>query len=1009
MNFRFNNTSFLLLRNVMFLFLLGIFWQQSNAQQKIVKFENYSKDHGLLHSYVLAIFQDSEGFIWVGSYGGVNRFDGADFMSYSNRTTIKTPVNVTYDILEPTNEKGKTLWFGTDDGLMKLDKPTMTFTHYPYKSADVLAIEEDQNGKLWLGTEHMGLLKFDPTTKTFSTTSLTKTAKDDWGHKIKTIHKDNLGNLWIGGSKTGVIKFNASNDTFERFLNPIPGSNSINCFYKYQNKLMLGTAGAGMFLFDNNTTAFNALKNEQANETPIFPVITGIAPDHEGDLWISTLGGGLYETKIQDHPNTVSTITNVQQYTKSSCGINSISNNILQLLYKDHTGNLWIGSLGGGLSKLDFYSHKFDHYRIQESLSSNLDGGSVLSVGKNADGHLWYGTQSDGIYIYSSKQKLLDHIPLKALDGSNCVVRQIYCDYKNRMWIGVDGGIFLISADGKKKLYFDLAKHGLAYGSIHAIGIDHHDNLWFGVYEYGIYRVPLPQDPFSLKGELNLSNHYKNAYSKGNLSSNLIWAIHIDKENQIWVGTDKGLDLYDVRRDSFIKTLDKNVSCIMESDKVNSNSMWVGTYGSGLYLMNKTDYNTFNFSTENGLSNNNINGILEDANGNIWAGTEKGVCSIDPSGLYNTDLSKISDKHIGRVHCYYFQDGLQGHEFHLNANEQLKDGRLLFGGPNGFNIFNPHNIIENTFVFPAKIQDIKIHNRSVKEDTSFKQSPEYLENLSLKFKDNYLTIEFSQVCLSNQEHASYQYMLEGYDKDWITIKALHRRITYTGIPEGDYCMKIKAINPDGYPSDQITKLNIHIDPPWYRALWFLIIAFIVFVIAIILIYKAISKRNKVQHLADLSVQQEAFEKEKLKVDLEYKTKELSSSAMYLLNRNEKLTEIKDMAETTIRKAGDKGTAELSKIVAKIDDILKDKDNWDSFEKNFNLIDSNFTKRLMDAYPALSNNDVKICTYMRMNLDSKEIAGLLNIAPKSLETSRLRIRKKMELDSAVYLSDFILKF
>lgn len=1009
MNFRFNNNSFI--HNTLALCALSLFVFTTQAQQKILKFENYSKDHGLLHSYVLTVFQDTEGLVWVGSYGGVNRFDGSDFTSYSDRTTIKTPTNVTYDILEPANAKGKTLWFGTDNGLMKLDKPTMTFTHYPYKSADVLTLVEDQNGKLWLGTEHFGLLQFDPSSEKFKTTALTKSAKDDWGHKIKAIHKDNLGNLWIGGAKTGLVKFNTYNNTFERFLNTTSGSNSINCIYKYQNKLLLGTAGTGLYLFDKTSHSYNVLKKETTSSISIFPAISGIAPDHEGDLWVSTLGGGLYELKLKDHPNGITTIAGIEQFTKNTCGVKSISNNLIQVLYKDQTGNLWMGSLGGGLSKLDFYSHKFNHYQIEENISTNLDGGSVLSVGKTQEGVLWYGTQSDGIFTYSTKQQLISHISLNKENGESNVVRQIYCDYHNRMWVGVDGGLFLLSADGKRKKFFDLSKHGLANGSIHAIGVDHHDNLWFGVYEFGVYRVPLPTDPFSLPSDLNLSNHYKNAYSKGNLSSNLIWAIHIDKENQVWVGNDKGLDLYDLRRDSFIKILDKNVSCIMESDKVNSNSMWVGTYGSGIYLMNKTDHSTINYSTDNGFSNNNINGILEDVNGNIWVGTEKGICSIDPNGYYNTDLNKLTNKQVNssRVHCYYFQDGLQGHEFHLNANEVLKDGRLLFGGPNGFNIFNPQDIIENTFVFPAKINDIKIHNRSIKDDTTFKSSTEYLDSLLLTFKENYFTIEFSQVCLSNPEHASYQYMLEGYDKDWITSEAFHRRITYTGIPEGNYCMKIKSFNPDGYPSDQITKLAIHIDPPWYRAMWFLITAFFTLVALVLWAYKTISQRNKTKHIADLSQQQDAFEKEKLKTDLEYKTKELSSSAMYLLNRNEKLMEIKEMVETTIKKAGDKSTTDLDKIVVKIDDVLKDKDNWDSFEKNFNLIDSNFTKRLMDAYPALSNNDVKICTYMRMNLDSKEIAGLLNIAPKSLETSRLRIRKKMELDTSVYLSDFILKF
>lgn len=1002
-------------------FFIIVFFLCNNisiAQQKVVKFENYSKEDGLLHSYVLSILQDSEGYLWVGSYGGLNRYDGTSFEGFHQKSLIKTPTNVVYDILKPKNPNAKhTLWLGTDDGLVYLHKPTMQFQHFSHLSVDVLKMLEDDNGILWLGTANHGLMKFDPETGEFSKTSLSKNTEQSWGDNLSIMYKDKSGNLWMGGNNTGLIRYNLQTDQYSCFFKDSTqskqGSRTVTCIYEYGNDFIIGLAETGLHLFEKRNQSFFPLLYTENISQKIYPHITGIETDHEGDLWISTLGGGVYETSISKNGSIIPTISSVTQYIKGSCIPNSIPNNIVNVFYKDRTDNLWIGTLGGGLSKIDFYKHKFNQFQIQRNGNSNTDQKSVLAIETNSFGHVWYGTQSDGIYIYKSDFTLIKHIPLLVEEtGNRHVVRQIYRDPNGYMWIGVDGGIFLFSSDGNEKKFFSLAPLDLAKATVHSLCVDNENFLWFGAYNVGLYKIKLPKNPFTMNDSFQPERYKSDPKDSQTISSNGIWAIYEDQGGELWVGTDNGLDLY-IREGNFFKTvLKKNVSCILDPTKVRSNELWIGTYGEGLYLINKSNYSHFNFNSKKGLNNDNINGILEDLNGKIWVGTEKGLSKIDPDGIYNSDLSSISQQksNISRIKKFYINDGLQGNDFYLNANVALEDGRLIFGGPNGFNVFEPQGILINNYSFPVKITDIKINNESIILDSLSKRTqPEYMDSIHLKFHQNYFSIEFNQINLSTPEQVVYEYKLEGYDSDWIKTDAFNRRITYTGIPEGDYVLKIKGTNSDGFSSEEPTSLSITIDSPWYRSTLFKTIWGITLLSIIILGYFFITKMNKQKQKNALRYQQEEFEKEKLKADLEYKNKELSSSAMYLLNRNEKLIEIKGMVEDTMRKNGDRNQKDLNNIISSIDNILKGQDNWENFEKNFNRIDTDFTSRLIETFPSLSKTDIKICTYMRMNLSSKEIASLLNIAPKSLETSRLRIRKKMNLDSSIYLSAFILKF
>ncbi|MFH0758702.1 MAG: hypothetical protein V2B15_15545, partial [Bacteroidota bacterium] len=237
----------------------------------------------------------------------------------------------------------------------------------------------------------------------------------------------------------------------------------------------------------------------------------------------------------------------------------------------------------------------------------------------------------------------------------------------------------------------------------------------------------------------------------------------------------------------------------------------------------------------------------------------------------------------------------------------------------------------------------------------------------------------------------------------------HKSATYTKIRADNYTFKLKASNADGFWSDEITALQISIKPPFWQTLQIrisgIILLSVFMILGIYYLKKTISQRKS----RVLQSQKEKYEREKLEHELESKNRELATTTMYIVKKNEKLIEVRNMMLMLKEHIRADNKSKFTDILTSIDNDLKNQDNWESFELNFNLIHNNFITRLIEKYPTLSHNDLKICAYMRMNLSSKEIANLLNITPKSLETNRVRMRKRMNLEPGIYLSNYIMRF
>ncbi len=984
-----------------------------SAQSSLLKFDNYTKDDGLLHSYILSITQDHEGFIWIGSCGGLNRFDGSNFKSYRPDEYEGLNSSIIHCIYEPVNNPENILWIGAETGLIRFSKKEDRFYYMDLIHSPVFAIAEEDNGVLLLGTRDNGLLKFDPETNhTGSISGITD--------QVNVIYIERPGVIWLGTLLSGLIKYEEATDRRTVFSVDAQNGknithNTITSILRYGNKLYIGTWGGGINIIDLSSNQSSLPVYDNGNSQLFHSIVTDITADNKGNLWCATQGGGLYRLIRKSGEAEDPLMFEVKNYRSNPNTTDALCSNMLKRVYKDRTGNIWIGSTGGALSKIDFYKQKFKHYLIVNDSGYPIEDNNISSICMDKEGKIWYGTRNSGIYVYEKEKDRYKQIlpyPGNINDPRNSI-RTIYKDRYKRLWVGTDYGFFLYYNALSPPVYYGPDKNrtdGLPGHEVIAIQLDKDDALWISVDGAGLSRLSATEINKKDPSGAGFENFFYLDSTGDGLLSAQIWSIYCDTKKNLWFATSGGLETFDYEKRKFIPQLYENFSTIYEVPGSDNRFFWLGTFGKGLYLFNHQNKEILFFNTGNGFPNNNINGILEDATGNIWISTGKGLARIETEGLYADSFNDLEESIPYRIRIFSKSEGLQGHEFNLNAREVPENGNLIFGGPKGYNMFNPIELPENNYIFPVVITDFKLYNKSVIGDEDFKDYvPEYTPAIVLNYKQNYFTIDYTEICFTSPEKVNYQYMLEGFDQNWIPADARHNSATYTGLKDGRYLFKIRAANGDGHWGESMTKLEITITPPFWRRLVFRIFLYFIITGILLLGFYFQSRFLTKKKEKELEYQKSTFERDKLKYDLDYKTKELASSAIQMAKRNEKLNEIKEKLVETSTIARSEVSSRIKSIISEIDNDLKNQSNWESFELNFNLIHNNFITRLAEAYPSLSQTDIKICAFMRMNLSSKEIAELLNITQASLETSRIRIRKKLDLDSSVYLSNFILRF
>jgi signal transduction histidine kinase/ligand-binding sensor domain-containing protein/DNA-binding response OmpR family regulator len=835
----------------------------SFAQKKDIQFTHLTSQDGLASNSVFSIIQDNKGFLWFGTYNGLNRYDGYEFTVYKSVEGDTTTISENSIRTICKDDKGN-LWIGTwNSGLNKFDPITEKFTRYQHdannpssiSSNSIIALYCDKSGKIWIGTSD-GLNSFNPQENKFL---CYKNNPDDPsslnGNSVYSIYEDRNGTLWIGTITGGLNKFNKEKENFTSYKHNPADSKSISSNYvtsifeDHAGNFWVGTDKGGINKFDRESGNFErySIASDQSNFSNY---IWTIFEDSDGTLWIGTDGGGLAVFNRQEEKFIF--------YQQSSNDPKSLNDNTVISICEDRTGILWFGTWNGGINKYTRTDKKFITIIHNPDDPNSLSGNSIFPIYEDRFGDLWVGTDVIGLNRLNRKTNKFIHYFYKQDDpyGINSNSISSICeDSFGNLWIGTnDNGLNRFDRKTNKFVHFKNIPgdpSSISQNAISQMFLDSKGNLWIGLGSGGLEKLE--------KGSTTFIHYYHDEENPKSIFSETIFAINEDKSGNLWFGSNgDGLGMLDKNGKDFIYyknepgnslSLSNNSVSVIHIDK--KGTLWIGTNGGGLNKFNPADKTFKRFNEKDGLPNDMICGILEDNSGNLWISTYKGLSRFNPK---NESFSNFG-----------VEDGLQGNEFNNWAYCKTKNGMMYFGGTNGISYFHPDSLKYNLLVPAVVITDIQLLHKPVNVgyDANWgrkilQRSITETEQLELNYNDNIISFEFSALDFHNPEKNLYSYFLEGFDQNRTFTDSKRRFVTYTNLEPGEYTLVVKGSNNDGIWNEAGTSLKIIILPPWWSTWW----AYILYGVIGVLIF-TVSTRiylNRQRMRTQLKLEQEHAKK-----------------------------------------------------------------------------------------------------------------------------------------------------
>ncbi len=823
------------IRFILFIYLLS----HSVLLATTIHVKNLSLEDGLSQSSVLCMLQDHQGFMWFGTEDGLNRYDGYKFTVFRHDPMDSLSISDNFINCLFEDKEGN-IWIGTKDGgINRFNSQTGAFKHWKMgldnssllQTNHIQSIYQDDNRVFWIGTLNKGLYSFN-------------VEQNIWKHyqfgpdmnypqAMNTIadicpDQQQKHHLWLG-TFHGLLYFDIYSGRYSHWKLSTDDQTSItdNIIWDIEkttvdnDTILLIATNDRLNVFNTKTGIFssnfytNNINSAAKASRKIYKL-------RENQYWIGTMDGILELNIFHDSKK------NYSIFKKNIIGLND--KRILSI-YIDKSGVIWIGGIIGGLHTYSSKRKKFSSWTRENNDFNQLELSdySIRSLAQTNDSILWIGTEDKLNKVNLAENSVYYWAPNIKLTGryTNYYIWSLFPDHNNSLWIGTMGlGLFYL--DTKRNTYQQWqltrkASTSVNHNFIPCLLKDSANILWIGTWGGGLNQFDPVKKQF--KYFINDPN------DPTSISHNSIWCLFEDSDNQIWIGTyGGGLNRFDKLTETFkryeysidnVNGISNNsIYSIVEDE---DNNLWIGTNG-GLNKFDKKTEIFTNFTTKNGLPNNVIYGIIIDKNKKLWLSSNNGLACFNP----NTQ----------EVLNYTVEEGLQNNEFNAGAYLKTTDGKLIFGGIKGLNMFDPDSVKQNEYQPPIVFTDFKLFNQSVQHgpNSPLKKSIQYTDEIELSYQDKVFSIDFAALDYNSPEKNVFYYMLEGFDENWIFAGTRHS-VTYTNLNPGKYIFQVKGSNSDGVISKQGKDLIISIIPPFWQTTWFKILMILIIGATLYIIYR----------------------------------------------------------------------------------------------------------------------------------------------------------------------------
>lgn len=735
-------------------------------------------DQGLSNNAVTCIYKDHNGFMWFGTYDGLNRYDGYSFHVFRNIIGDSTSLldNHVYCI---SSDNENRIWIGSGKGASVYDPCRSAFFTPRFrkvKSSESVPLTDDAlsikgAGKTMLvGTAHNGLIVFNDAGGTGE--QIVLPGGTGTSYNVPDIAYDSVRReVWVFVTDLGLYKYDLATERMTLVASGL--TQCVSLFTRSNGDVFVGN-DAGVFkLCENAFTRFDPIPEM---------TVRNMAEDPKHGLWIATDGNGVWYLPPGAERAMPLHLTGER-----------INSNSIYDIYIDTEDRGWIGTLRGGVNVLERNNSLFKTISYQQGKAEDVND-FILSFCEDDRSDLWIGTDGAGLRYWDKKKNEFTkyvHSPDPASISSNFIT-YITRDFKNDIWISTwFGGINKLNRSNNTFTHYN------CYNPVQRID---ERNVW-QVYEDSKRRLWACA---SNRGHLYL---YNRPADKFELFDNSLYDFQVlteDRSGNLWGGNYNSLIEVDPdKKKHKIFFIGYPVRSIRED---RNHNFWVGTEGGGLLLFDREKGKFQQITTKEGLPNNGILRILEDGKGNLWLSTYYGLCRFNP---------------VLKTYRNFTQaDGLQSNQFSFNAAMISKTGEFLFGGIKGFNVFYPDSIYDRRNIPRLFLTGLTIDNTPVESQTGYVTSydKDIVTAISVPFEKAILSFDFTALQYSNAANLKYAYYLKGWDKGWGVANNV-RTANYSHLDAGEYTFYVKVKNADGVWNQEVRLLSVTVLPPWYRTWW----------------------------------------------------------------------------------------------------------------------------------------------------------------------------------------------